>query len=209
MRKLVALVGLLFSVNAFSADYLEGQHYSLLANPVAVADPKKVEVVELFSYHCGHCFHFEPLLHKWKEKQAADLVLIQMPAYWNKQIESWVRGYYTAQVLGIKDKTHMPVFNAFQIEKKQFTRALDWANFYANYGVSVEKVVGTYNSFGVTSLTNQAQTKLTKHYKASGTPELYIQGKYRIELNDDVKTQDDMLKVADFLIAQERQKLPK
>jgi protein dithiol oxidoreductase (disulfide-forming) len=103
MRKLVALLGLIFSVNTFAADYLEGQHYSLLSNPVAVADPKKVEVVELFSYHCGHCFHFEPLLHKWKETLAADVVLTQMPAYWNQQTESWVKGYYTAQVLGIKE----------------------------------------------------------------------------------------------------------
>jgi protein dithiol oxidoreductase (disulfide-forming) len=209
MRKLVALLGLIFSVNAFAADYLEGQHYSLLGSPVAVTDPKKIEVVELFSYHCGHCFHFEPLLHKWKETLAADVVLTQMPAYWNQQTESWVKGYYTAQVLGIKDKTHMPVFNAFQLEKKQFSRAMDWANFYSNYGVTAESVVKTYNSFGVNSLAKQAQTRLLNNYKASGTPELYVQGKYRIELNNDVKTQEDMLKVADFLIAQERKLLPK
>ena len=209
MRKLVALLGMIFSLNVFATDYLEGQHYSLLSNPVAVADPKKIEVVELFSYHCGHCFHFEPLLHEWQKKQAADVVLEQMPAYWNKQIESWVRGYYTAQVLGIKDKTHMPVFNAFQLEKKQFTRALDWANLYANYGSTVEKVVSTYNSFGVTTLTNQAERRLKNNYRATATPELYVQGKYRIEMNDDVKTQADMLKVVDFLVAKERKKLTK
>ncbi len=208
MRKLVALLGLIFSVNVLATDYLEGQHYSLLNSPVAVADPKKIEVVELFSYHCGHCFHFEPLLHKWKETLPADVVLVQMPAYWNQQTEPWVKGYYTAQVLGIKDQTHMPVFNAFQLEKKQFTRAMDWANFYSNYGVTADTVVKTYNSFGVNSLAKQAQTRLMNHYKASGTPELFIQGKYRIEMNNDVKTQEEMLKVADFLIAEERKNLP-
>lgn len=209
MRKLVALLGLIFSVNAFATDYLEGQHYYLLSNPVAVADPKKIEVVELFSYHCGACFHFEPLLHAWKEKLAADVTLVQMPAYWNEQTASWVKGYYTAQVLGIKDKTHMPVFKAFQLEKKQFSRAMDWANFYSNYGKSAEEVVKTYNSFGVNSLAKQAQTRLMNHYKATGTPELYIQGKYRIELNNEVPSQEEMLKVADFLIAEERKNLPK
>lgn len=209
MRKLVALLGLIFSVNAFATDYLEGQHYNLLSNPVAVADPKKIEVVELFSYHCGHCFHFEPLLHAWKEKQPADLTLVQMPAYWNEQTASWVKGYYTAQVLGIKDKTHIAVFNAFQLEKKQFTRAMDWANFYSNYGKTQEEVVKTYNSFGVNSLAKQAETRLRNNYKATGTPELYIQGKYRIELNNEVPNQEEMLKVADFLIAEERKNLPK
>jgi len=209
MRKLVALLGLIFSMNVFAVDYLEGQHYTLLGNPVAVADPKKIEVVELFSYHCGHCFHFEPLLHAWQEKLPADVTLVQMPAYWNPQMESWVKGYYTAQVLGIKDKTHIPVFNAFQLEKKQFTRAMDWANFYSKYGVTAETVVKTYNSFGVNSLFKQAESRLRNNYKATGTPELYVQGKYRVELNDYVKTQQDMLKVADFLIAEERKHLPK
>jgi protein dithiol oxidoreductase (disulfide-forming) len=209
MRKLVALLGLIFSVNVFAADYLEGQHYNLLASPVPVADKSKVEVVELFSYHCSHCFHFEPLLETWKKKQASDVVLVQMPAYWNAQMEPWVRGYYTAQVLGIKDKTHGPVFKAFQVEKKYFNRALDWANFYADYGVTVETVVKTYNSFGVTSLYKQAETRLRNNYKASGTPELFVQGKYRVSMNDDVKTQEDMLKVADFLIEQERKLLKK
>lgn len=209
MRKLVALLGLIFSVNVFAADYLEGQHYSLLSNPVTVADPKKIEVVELFSYHCGACFQFEPLLHAWKEKQSADVTLVQMPAYWNEQTASWVKGYYTAQALNIKDKTHMAVFKAFQLEKKRFTRAMDWANFYSNYGVTADTVVKTYNSFGVNNSAKQAQTRLLNNYKASGTPELYVQGKYRIETNNDVRTQEDMLKVADFLIAQERKNLPK
>lgn len=212
MRKFVALLGLIFSattINALAADYLEGQHYSLLSNPVPVNDPKKVEVVELFSYHCGHCFHFEPILQKWEKTLPEDVVVVQMPAYWNQQTESWVKGYYTAQVLGIKDQTHMPVFNAFQLEKKQFTRAMDWANLYSKFGVSAEQVVKTYNSFGVNSLAKQAQTRLMNNYKATGTPELYVQGKYRIEMNNDVKSQEDMLKVADFLIAEERKNLPK
>jgi protein dithiol oxidoreductase (disulfide-forming) len=86
---------------------------------------------------------------------------------------------------------------------------MDWANFYSSYGVTADAVVKTYNSFGVNSLAKQAQTRLMNNYKASGTPELYVQGKYRIELNNDVKTQEDMLKVADFLIAEERKNLPK
>jgi len=204
MRKLVALVGLVLSMNVVAADYLEGRDYTILSNPVAVTDPKKVEVVELFSYHCPHCFHFEPLLETWKAKQPSDVDFKQMPAYWDPQMEPWVRGFYTAQVLGILDKTHMAAFNTFQIEKKHLNRALDWAELYSKYGVSVETVVKTYNSFGVTNLFNQAKLRIRNNYRASGTPELYVQGKYKIEFNDAVKTQEDMLKVADFLIEQER-----
>lgn len=209
MRKLVALLGLVLSVNVFAVDYLEGQHYSLLSIPVEVADKNKIEVVELFSYHCGHCYHFEPLLEAWQKKQAADVVLVQMPAYWNEQLAPWVKGFYTAQVLGIKDKTHGAVFKVFQEEKRFLNRALEWAEVYSKYGVTVETVVKTFNSPDVARLSKQAQTRVTMNYKAQGTPELFVQGKYRIHLNDDVKTQEDMLKVADFLIEEERKSLKK
>lgn len=209
MRKLFALLGLMFSMNVLAVDYLEGQHYFLLKSPVPVADKSKVEAVELFSYHCGACYKFEPVIHAWKTKDEKDVVFKQMPAYWNPQTEPWVRGYYTAVILGIADKTHMPVFNAFQLEKRQLNKQQDWVNFYTNYGEAADTVTKTYNSFGVTSLTNQAKNRLMNNYKAEGTPEIYIQGKYRIHLNDYVQTQEDMLKVADFLIAQERKLITK
>ena len=208
MRKLFALMGLMFSLNAFAADYLEGQHYSLLSNPVPVADKSKVEVVELFSYHCGACYQFESIIQPWKAKQADDVVIKQMPAYWNPQLESWVRGYYTALVLGIIDKTHMPVFNSF-MQKKQLNNADEWADFYANFGKSRDEIIKTYNSFGVTSYATQAKNRLMNNYKAEATPEIYVQGKYRIHMNKSVKSQEEMLKIVDFLIAEERKNLQK
>jgi protein dithiol oxidoreductase (disulfide-forming) len=208
MRKLFALMGLMFSLNAFAADYLEGQHYSLLSNPVPVADKSKVEVVELFSYHCGACYHFEPIIQPWKAKQADDVIIKQMPAFWNPQLEPWVRGYYTAVVLGIIDKTHMPVFNSF-MQKKPFNSADEWANFYANFGKSREEILSAYDSFGVDGYVIQAEKRLKNNYKAEATPEVYVQGKYRIHINEYVKTQEDMLKVVDYLIAEERKNLKK
>jgi len=190
-----------------AADYVEGQHYTVLSNPVAITNPQKIEVVELFSYHCHYCFEFEPLLKTWKAKQAEDVVFTQMPAFWSEQTEPWVRGFYTAQILGIIDQTHMPAFNMFQIEKKQLNRAIEWANLYAKYDVTVEETVKTYNSWDVTKLASQTQMQMRNNYGASSTPELYVQGKYKIESNKDVPTQEQMLQVADFLIAKERKQL--
>ncbi len=209
MRKLFALMGMMFSLNVFAADYLEGQHYFLLSNPVPVADKSKVEVVELFSYHCGHCFHFESVIKPWKAKQSDDVVVKQMPAFWNPQLEPWVRGYYTAVVLGIVDKTHGPVFNSFILDKKPLNTADEWANFYSNFGKTREEILKAYNSFGVTSYVTQAKNRLMNNYKAEATPELFVQGKYRIHINDSVKSQEEMLKIADFLIAEERKNLKK
>ncbi len=207
MRNLLVLLTLMFTLNAAAQDYLEGQHYFLLSNPVPVADKSKVEVVELFSYHCGHCFHFEPLIKPWKAKQANDVIVKQMPAFWNPELEPWVRGYYTAVILGIVEKTHQPIFNSFILGKMPLNHADEWINFYTNYGKSREEISDIYNSPAVTSYTALAKSRLYNNYKADSTPELYVQGKYRIHINDYVKTQEEMLKVADFLIAEERKLL--
>lgn len=208
MQKLLALMGLMLSLNVVAADYLKDKHYSVLSNPAPIADKSKVEVVELFSYHCGACYQFESIIQPWKASQAADVVVVQMPAFWNPNMESWVKGFYTAQALGILDKTHMPVFNSF-MQKKQLNNADEWADFYANFGKTREEVLKTYNSFSVNGKATQAKNRLMKNYKAEATPELYVQGKYRIHMNDHVKTREEMLKVADFLIAEERKNLQK
>jgi protein dithiol oxidoreductase (disulfide-forming) len=208
MHKLFALMGLMLSLNVVAADYLKDKHYSLLSNPAPVADTSKVEVVELFSYHCGACYQFESIIQPWKAKQADDVTVVQMPAFWNKTMEPWVRGFYTAQALGILDKTHMPVFNSL-MQKKQLNNADEWADFYVNFGTTREEIVKTYKSFGVTGKVTQAKNRLMNNFKAEATPELYVQGKYRIHMNDHVKTREDMLKIADFLIAEERKSLKK
>jgi len=206
MRILVVLLAMVFSLFACAedkgAEYIEGQHYKLLEIPVRTSDPGKIEVAEVFSYHCGHCFSFEPMLHAWEKKLAPDTYLVQTHAMWNAQMEPLIRGYYTSVALKIKDQTHMPVFNAIHLERKNFTSAEDWANFFANYGISKEKTLSTYNSFGVTSMIKQAEAR-ARGYKVTGTPEMVVDGKYHISSRL-AGGHTEMLKVADFLVAKVR-----
>ncbi len=206
MRIMVALLGLVFSLSACaqeSADtYKEGQHYVILDTPVRTADPTKIEVAEVFAYSCPHCFDFEPLLHAWEKKQDSDVYLSQTHAMWNPQMEPLVRGYYTSVALKIKDKTHMAVFNALHLERKPLGSAEQWADFFATYGVDKAKALSTYNSFGVTSQIKQAEAR-ARGYKITGTPEMVVEGKYRISSRL-AGGHAEMLKVVDFLVAKVR-----
>ncbi|WP_323813340.1 thiol:disulfide interchange protein DsbA/DsbL [Cellvibrio sp. NN19] len=206
MRMLVALVGLVFSLSACaqeaSSEYLEGQHYILLEQPVRTSDPSKIEVAEVFAYSCPHCFDFEPLLQAWEKKQDKDVYLSQTHAMWNPQMEPLVRGYYTSVALHLKEKTHMAVFNAMHLEHKQFATADQWADFFATYGVDKAKALSTYNSFGVTSQIKQAEAR-ARGYKVTGTPEMVVEGKYRVSSRL-AGGHAEMLKVVDFLVAKAR-----
>lgn len=206
MRILVALLGLVFSLSACaqdsSSDYKEGQHYVVLEQPVRTADPSKIEVVEVFAYSCSHCFDFEPMLHAWEKKLGSDVYLSQTHAMWNPQMEPLVRGYYTSIALKLKEKTHMAVFNAMHLEHKQIVSAEQWADFFATYGVDKAKALSTFNSFGVTSQIKQAEAR-ARGYKVTGTPEMVVEGKYRVSSRL-AGGHAEMLKVVDFLVAKAR-----
>ena len=142
--------------------------------------------------------HFEPIIEAWIKKQPADVNLVQIHTSWRADMEPYQRGFYTAVALKIKDKVQVAVFNAYHIEHKELTTAQAWADFLAPYGVDKQTVLKTYDSFGVTSQINQANAR-TRGYKTSGTPEMVVDGKYRISTRNS-GTQEDMLKVAQFLI---------
>ena len=68
MRNLIISAALvaasLFGVTAQAAE-APAAPYVELANPVPVAVPGKIEVVELFWYGCPHCYAFEPVINPW------------------------------------------------------------------------------------------------------------------------------------------------
>lgn len=212
MRIFATLIGLFFSLSVFAATsnspvtstaattgYVEDKDYTLLAEVVRPVDPTKIEVSEVFSYTCPHCMHFEPILEAWAKKQPADVNVVQIHTSWRDDMEPYQRGFYTAVTLKIKDKVQMAVFNAVHNEHKDFTTAQAWADFLSAYGVDKKTVLNTYDSFGVTSQIKQADAR-TRGYKTTGTPEIVVDGKYRVSTRTSGGTQEDMLKVTQFLI---------
>jgi protein dithiol oxidoreductase (disulfide-forming) len=208
MRSLLVIFGLIFSLAACAdqtpaeSAYQAGKHYVVLDQPVRTADPSKIEVAEVFAYTCGHCFTFEPLLQAWKKQQRDDVVVVQVPAIWNPQMEVYARGFFTARALGILDEVHMPVFNYVHTERKRLASAPQWADFLSGYGVSREDVLKTFNSFGVTSQVRQADSRV-RGYQITGTPEMVVDGRYRIS-SQFTGSHSEMLKVVDYLVAKTR-----
>lgn len=183
--------------------YTAGKDYAVLDQPMRTRDTKKVEVVEVFWYGCPHCFHFEPLVSQWKKSLPSDVDFWTSPAMWDDDMETHARIFYTANALGVLDKIHTPLFTAMVVERKPMTDTKAIEDFFAGFGVERETFRKVFNSFGVTSQIKQANAR-ARGYKISGTPELVVNGKYRISARM-AGGQAEMLKVADFLIAKERQ----
>ncbi|MBB3169669.1 thiol:disulfide interchange protein DsbA/DsbL [Simiduia aestuariiviva] len=207
MRILVALVGLMVSLVACAdaqtpAKYEEGKHYVVLDNPVRTSSADKIEVTEVFWYGCGHCFHFEPLVKAWKEKQADDVAFVRSPAMWNKAMELHARAFYTAAALNVLDTMHDPLFDAMNVRKKRLASEDEIAELFVANGVDAANFAKVFNSFGVTGKVRQADAR-ARSYRITGTPELVVDGKYRISTRA-AGGQQEMLDVADFLVAKIR-----
>ncbi|MCB1689400.1 MAG: thiol:disulfide interchange protein DsbA/DsbL [Halioglobus sp.] len=182
--------------------YVAGTDYDVISPPVRAVDQDKIEVAEFFWYGCSHCYAFEPMLEQWKKTLPADVSFRGVPAVWQDKMELHARAYYTAEALGVLDTMQMVIFQAMNVDRKQLSSQAEIAALFVANGVSEEDFNKAFNSFGVKSQVSQA-VATGKAAKLEGTPALMVNGKYYISSRK-AGSQANMLKVADFLIAQER-----
>ncbi|HEY5849206.1 MAG TPA: thiol:disulfide interchange protein DsbA/DsbL [Lysobacter sp.] len=165
----------------------------------------KIEVIEVFGYTCPHCAHFEPLVEAWKAKQPADVKFVALAAPFGGYWMPYAKAYYTAQAMGVLDKTHEAMFNAIHVDHTLPVQPLPTdaqiAGFYAKYGVDPKQFESTMSSFAVDAKLKRAGNFIARS-GVDSTPSLVINGKYKVV----GKSFEDSLRIADHLVAQERAK---
>jgi thiol:disulfide interchange protein DsbA len=188
-RVVLILIASFFAVGACSADetaksapreWVAGQDYFLIEPAQPVMTGNKIEVLEIFSYACPHCAHFQPYAEELKSKLPANAQFGLLPAVFQPMWEPFARGFYAAKSLGLIDKTHQALFDALHRDHQQLHTLEDLANlFYANYGANPGSFLSTATSFVVEGEL-QRGNDLVRAYHIDGTPSLVINGKYRV-----------------------------
>lgn len=204
MKFFAALVlGLAVALPAAAQEYREGEHYTRLAEPVSAPRPGKIEVAEIFSYACGHCFNFESVIEQWKADLPEDVNFVRWHVKWDKMTENLARALYTAQALKVMDTVHPALFQAIHLERKRVNNQKQIGEIFVKHGVDQATFDKTFTSFGIDSQVTQGDARI-KGAKIRGTPSLLVDGRYVIEARAGIN-HEDMLKIADYLIAQARQ----
>lgn len=206
------------ATQAGAATWEAGKHYDVLTQVQRTnVAPGKVEVMEVFSYGCPACDHFQPTMRKIKAALPANAQVVYLPASWNNA-ENWPtfqRAYITAKTLGIADKGHEEMFQAIWTTgelgvlegitrgrpKRNLPTIEDIAKFYQRVaGANVANFVATSKSFSVDLKMRQADAQIMA-MRVSGTPTIVVNGKYRI--NNDGLRPDDFVSLVNFLVAKE------
>ncbi len=206
LQTLVLLVLMPFMLSSYGQieRYVAGTHYMEIANPVNTGDSSKVEVIEAFWYGCSHCFRFEPLITNWEENKPDDVDFVRFPALWNNLMKIHAQVYYAAEALDAVDVLHEHIFNAINVERNMLQNEGQISELFVEHGISQEDFDRTFNSFSVRTKVNQAEARM-QDYGIRSTPNMIVNGKYLITTSENVRTQQEMLEIVDFLVEKERQ----
>jgi thiol:disulfide interchange protein DsbA len=185
-----------------SGSYEAGKHYDVISPAIRTASPGRIEVAEFFWYGCGHCYTFEPVLGQWKKTIAEDVSFRQIPAMWGGAMELHARAFYAAQALGVEEKMTPVIFQAMNVDRKPLRNEAEIATLFVEHGVSEEDFMKAYKSFGVDSQVRQANAT-ARGARINGTPSIMVNGKYLVTTRK-AGSAANMLKVADYLVEQER-----
>jgi len=181
-----------------------GKHYFVIDPPVPTASGDKIEVTEVFSYGCPHCFDFEPAIESWAARQPSDVQFRRVPAVFRKDWEILAQAFYAAEVLGVTNKVNMPIFEAIHLKGlNPNDPAVLAAVFKGSAGVDGDEFLKVLNSFGVRSKVLQADAQ-GRMYRLAGVPTLIVGGQYTVYGQNFVGGNVDRLSVVDFLVAKER-----
>ncbi|MDO5505387.1 MAG: thiol:disulfide interchange protein DsbA/DsbL [Pseudoxanthomonas suwonensis] len=198
---LLALLPLAALAQASATVPKAGVDYVLIENgkPFAPLDGK-IEVVEVFSYTCGHCAQFQPMLDAWKARQRDDVRVTYLPLATGPG-DHLSRAFFALQDTGELDRGHAATFRAIH-ERGALSRrpeAAELAAFYTGLGLDGTALQRAMAEESVT-------TRMAAAYRhalnqgVEGTPTVIVNGRYRVT----ARTHEDRLRIADALIARLR-----
>jgi len=204
-RRVMTLAGCLLALAAVSGvpaarAQTEATDYKVLPVPQPTESPGKIEVIEFFSYGCPHCAEFFPLLSSWLGSLPKDVVLRRVPVGFNRP--AWVnlqRAYFALQASGDLAKLDGALFHAIHQEQLPLFEEQALEEWVGKSGGHADKFASAYASFGVNSLTVQAD-KMTEDYQVTSIPTMVVNGKYVAQGN----TFSELIASTDKLIAKAR-----
>jgi thiol:disulfide interchange protein DsbA len=200
LAALFALFVAQVAVVAAAEEFEAGAHYEVLPIPVETATPGKIEVVEVFSYACGGCFGFDPVLQAWRQTLAGDVAFRRVPAVFRDDWKIFAQAFYAAEALGVGDKVHQPLFDAIHLRGLDLRDPKLLAGVFKDAaGVDEDEFIRVLNSFGVRSKTLQADAQ-GRMYRVTGVPTMIVDGKYRVYGGMLQGSNVRVLTVVDFLL---------
>jgi protein dithiol oxidoreductase (disulfide-forming) len=178
---LIALSLLLVSPWIHAQNFEEGVHYREIMEQQSTQTGDKVEVRELFWYHCPHCYALHGPMEAWKGAMPANAEYVAMPAVLGESWEFHARVFYTLVALGIQEEFNEALFDAIHKAPRPLNRVFDpqrvaqWLEDAG--GPPSAEFMNAFQSFAVDTQTRNA-VLMTRLYDISGVPSVVVDGRF-------------------------------
>ena len=184
--------------------FQEGTHYTRLPVPVETRDPSKIEVVEVFSYTCIHCYRLQSAVETWRPTLDDDVDFHRLPLVMS-HLRPLGQAYYAAETLGVLERVHMPIFAAIHEYRINMASPEQLRSLFAREaGVDTADFESAYESFGVSSQVRQADAT-SRMYRVRSTPSIVVNGRYLVQAGQ-IGNMQGLLLVVNHMIELERQR---
>jgi protein dithiol oxidoreductase (disulfide-forming) len=171
----LAMLGTL--IVAASAQPVPDKDYRLIQTPQPPSDPKKIEVIEFFSYACPHCAEFEPALSSWLKRKPKDVEFKEVPMVFRDNWKPTAKLYYALEAMGLVEKYQDKVYDAIHKQNKDLNTDQGVKQWAKDAGIDSAKFDQVYDSFGIESKL-QRSMGMGRAYGVQFTPSMAINGKY-------------------------------
>lgn len=170
-------------VPAAPVGLVEGQNYTVLANPIPQLQAGKIEVVEFFGYFCPHCANLEPVLSEHAKSFKDDTYLRKEHVVWGPEVKPLARLAAAVQIAGEK-AADMPIFNAIVNEKINLADVNVLKTWLPGQtAFDGKKVLAAFESPESQARADKME-ELTNTFQISSTPVVIVGGKYQVQFKD-------------------------
>lgn len=179
---------------------LASNQYIELPPSEEMLEGRQIEVVEVFSYACQHCYNLESTINPWVETLPADVRFERIPAMFGGIWDIHGRLFLTLQVMQVDPSVHRAVFEAIR-HRQKLVSPDQMGDFLLGQGIKKALFIKTYGSDEVHAKVVDAQQKI-RTFGVTGVPALIVDRKYRFDQS--AGGPEGMMKLAERLISQER-----
>ena len=196
----------MISLNAHSVPlrFEEGKHYQVISK-TASSEPK---LTEYFSFYCGACFKFEPLVNSLKTKLPEDAKFVKSHVDFiraaSPEIQAGLaKAFVVAERMGNKQAVIDAIFKQIHIDRKPFESDQDIIALAASVGIDKAKFTKMYNNQGAKREAKKMKTmqnQLTQQGILQGVPMFIVNDKYKIN-NRELRSEQEYQDLIAFLLS--------
>lgn len=180
------------------ARFKAGTHYEVL--PVDAAEKPVVE--EFFSFYCGHCAQFLPIVNQLKAQLPTGIELKKhhvgfIGKHMGKELQL---AFAASQLLNVEDKVEQSLFDLIHNQKRPVRSRSDIIAVFKQHGISEQDYEAAITNFMVTGMADN-MSQQSKKYKINAVPALIINGKYKVNRSS-VKSMAEFNALVNYLVSQ-------